>query len=155
MKRFRFRLESLENLRAHEFEVARRAWQLLEREREARVLAIERFRERLDRGRALLASQLEEGGDSNRLSLAAGAVASGVLRVEQTIADLVAWMPTLDEARDVMNEARTRLRSLERLREKQSARHREQSERIEQAELDDLAQRKTARQSNTIGRLAP
>lgn len=143
MNRFRFRLESLEKLRTHEFELAQRAWQLLESERQARVQAIERLGERLDRGRVLLAKQLDEGSDSSRLSLAADAIATGRLQVERAATELAQWMPTLEKARAAMTQARTRLKSLERLREKQSQRHRAQAARLEQEELDDLAQRKS------------
>lgn len=155
MRRFRFRLESVERLRAHEFETARRAWLALEREREARVLTIERLRERLEHGRDMLSTQLVEGSDSSRLSLAADAVVSAGARLERSVSELAEWMPTLDRARQVMDAARTRLRSLERLREKQAARHRADAERHEQAELDDLAQRNASRMGGPHARVTP
>ena len=141
MRRFDFRLASLERLRQHEFEIAQRAWQLLERERLERLATIERLRDELESGRERLADRLLLGSEADRLSLSADAVAVGRLRVDQAVRALREWTPTLQRAVEAMREARKRLRSLERLRERQQARHRAEADRRAQAELDELAQR--------------
>lgn len=152
MKRFVFRLASV--LRVREFELDRTRMRLaqLERERTRRAAVLEKTAHCLEKGRQLLQAETEAGADGERLALRAGGVTVGRMSLEQAHKALLDLEPPLTIAREQVREARTRVRSLERLRERQAEAHRLKSSSIEQAELEELALARIARTPRQPGR---
>lgn len=145
MKRFRFRLESVLRIREFEHEKARRAWLLLEAERQRRQARVVELEGQLARGHALLDEDVRAGADGERIALRADAIAVGIHELDRATRQLAESAAAAAEAEAEMKSAGVRLRSLEKLRETKAEQHRVESLAAEQAELEDLAMTRSSR----------
>lgn len=139
MKNFKFRLDGVLGLREFELKraVARRVE--LEAERHRRLGVVAEAITRLEQGRAILDEESKTGVDARLLSMRADGVSAGAFEVVRAEIAVDELDPLLESARLEVQNARTRVRSLERLREKRQRLHQAESARVEQAGLDEMA----------------
>ena len=142
MKQRRFRLESVLRLRALELDRAGTALgDALRAEQTLRGLRQHR-EQRSAEGAVQLQRLLGTGPAPAALRTATGGVAALYDDIRQTDAQLASAGEEVGRARDVVRDARGRVRVLERLRERFEAELRREDERASNRELDDVAMRR-------------
>jgi flagellar export protein FliJ len=141
MKQFRFRLDTVLNVRRHELDLKRA--DLSRAQAEARRLAqwLVELGERAQQGAAQLYTRAQVGMPAGEF--AAGY--RGATALHQAIGDARIEEATareeVDRTLQGVLEARARVRTLEKLRERAQLEHSRHASRIEQAEFDEIAAR--------------
>jgi len=153
MKRFIFRLESVLRIREFELDQARIELTKLEQERTRRAERVAEASGQLDEGRRILADEMAEGADGERLAMRADGVTVGRIQFQRAQISLAELEPAIEEARERVRQARVRVRSLERLREHRAEAHRIKSLAAEQDELEELSIARIARRVIQTDRL--
>lgn len=139
MRRFVFRLEAVLRLRRFELVRAGARLRVLQAEWTRRDTRVREAQARVEHGEARLREDMERGIDGRRLGLHAAGLASGRFERAQAEANRDRLTPELDLQRRQVEQARIRIRSLEKLSERRASAHEARARRLDQAELDELA----------------
>lgn len=139
MRRFVFRLEAVLRLRRFELARARARLGVLQAEWTRRETRVREAHMRVEHGETRLREEMEQGVDGRRLGLHAAGLASGRFERAQAEANRDRLTPELEAQRSQVEQARIRIRSLEKLSERRASAHAARARRLDQAELDELA----------------